>query len=56
MLTYAIAGYVSGDVDLSGGARFAGAGNDTNVLRDNVINHPANILNLLTYTITAQLP
>ena len=55
-ITYVSSGYLLQDLDLNSGARFSGSPNDSNIVKDNVLNHPGNILNLPTYTISTTVP
>jgi hypothetical protein len=41
---------------MNGQVKFSGADNDSNVVKDIVLNHPGNFLNLPTFTITTQVP
>ena len=57
LATYSYAGYHNQDTSLNGAALFSGPSNDANeLIKNNVLAYPANILSLLTYTINEQMP
>ena len=56
LLTFSSPGYFNDDINMDGNTKFSGVNNDSNIIKDNVLSFPLNILNLATFTIQETVP